>query len=122
MELVAGAEKAQSDDEDLELIVRAEELGFSEFWIGEHHTMKYENIVMPEIFIARGGRMLGFQVRVALYAHLQKLSLAFHIVFAAAGVALPVLMVLSDLKGRRTGDSDYVRLSQKLAKGTVKVT
>ncbi|MGE3314559.1 MAG: LLM class flavin-dependent oxidoreductase [Planctomycetaceae bacterium] len=40
-------------EEDLELIVRAEELGFDEFWIGEHHTMKYENIVMPEIFIAR---------------------------------------------------------------------
>src|SRR6267378_2358592 len=45
--------RAQCYDEDLELIVRAEELGFSEFWIGEHHTMKYENIVMPEIFIAR---------------------------------------------------------------------
>jgi alkanesulfonate monooxygenase SsuD/methylene tetrahydromethanopterin reductase-like flavin-dependent oxidoreductase (luciferase family) len=44
---------AQCHDEDLELIVRAEELGFSEFWIGEHHTMKYETIVMPEIFIAR---------------------------------------------------------------------
>ena len=44
---------AQCYDEDLELIVRAEELGFNEFWIGEHHTMKYENIVMPEIFIAR---------------------------------------------------------------------
>src|SRR5437016_755856 len=44
---------AQCFDEDLELIVRAEELGFSEFWIGEHHTMKYEPIVMPEIFIAR---------------------------------------------------------------------
>ena len=44
---------AQCYDEDLELIVRAEELGFSEFWIGEHHTMKYETIVMPEIFIAR---------------------------------------------------------------------
>ena len=43
----------QCYDEDLELIVRAEELGFSEFWIGEHHTMKFENIVMPEIFIAR---------------------------------------------------------------------
>lgn len=43
----------QCYDEDLELIVRAEELGFSEFWIGEHHTMKYENIVMPELFIAR---------------------------------------------------------------------
>lgn len=44
---------AQCLDEDLELIIRAEELGFGEFWIGEHHTMKYENIVMPEIFIAR---------------------------------------------------------------------
>jgi len=44
---------AQCFDEDLELIVRAEELGFGEFWIGEHHTMKYEPIVMPEIFIAR---------------------------------------------------------------------
>ena len=43
----------QCYDEDLELIVAAEELGFSAFWIGEHHTMKYENIVMPEIFIAR---------------------------------------------------------------------
>src|SRR5262245_49732399 len=43
----------QCYDEDLELIVRAEQLGFTEFWIGEHHTMKYENIVMPEIFIAR---------------------------------------------------------------------
>jgi len=44
---------AQCFDEDLELIVRAEELGFTEFWIGEHHTMQYERIVMPEIFIAR---------------------------------------------------------------------
>lgn len=44
---------SQCYDEDLELIIRAEELGFSEFWIGEHHTMQYENIVMPEIFIAR---------------------------------------------------------------------
>jgi alkanesulfonate monooxygenase SsuD/methylene tetrahydromethanopterin reductase-like flavin-dependent oxidoreductase (luciferase family) len=44
---------AQCCDEDLELAVRAEELGFAELWIGEHHTMKYETIVMPEIFIAR---------------------------------------------------------------------
>ena len=44
---------AQCCDEDLELVVRAEELGFSEFWIGEHHTMEFEPFVMPEIFIAR---------------------------------------------------------------------
>ena len=53
----------QCYDEDLELIVRAEELGFGEFWIGEHHTMKYENIVMPEIFI---GRALGETSRIRL--------------------------------------------------------
>ena len=39
--------------EDLELVILAEQLGFNEFWIGEHHTMKYETIVMPEVFIAR---------------------------------------------------------------------
>ncbi|MGD9645745.1 MAG: LLM class flavin-dependent oxidoreductase [Pirellulales bacterium] len=44
---------AQSLAEDLELVVQAEELGFDEFWIGEHHTMKYEPITMPELFIAR---------------------------------------------------------------------
>jgi alkanesulfonate monooxygenase SsuD/methylene tetrahydromethanopterin reductase-like flavin-dependent oxidoreductase (luciferase family) len=54
---------AQGYDEDLELIVRAEQLGFSEFWIGEHHTMKYETIVMPEIFI---GRALGETTRIRL--------------------------------------------------------
>jgi alkanesulfonate monooxygenase SsuD/methylene tetrahydromethanopterin reductase-like flavin-dependent oxidoreductase (luciferase family) len=44
---------AQAYEEDLELVVRAEELGFAEFWVGEHHTMRFEPIVMPEIFIAR---------------------------------------------------------------------
>jgi alkanesulfonate monooxygenase SsuD/methylene tetrahydromethanopterin reductase-like flavin-dependent oxidoreductase (luciferase family) len=54
---------AQSFDEDLELIVLAEKLGFKEFWIGEHHTMKYEPIVMPEMFIAR---VLGETSRIRL--------------------------------------------------------
>ncbi len=31
-----------------------------------------------EIYLARGGRQLGFNIRVALYAHLQRLSLAFY--------------------------------------------
>ena len=47
---------SQCFDEDIELVIRAEKLGFSEFWIGEHHTMKYESIVVPEVFI---GRVLG---------------------------------------------------------------
>src|SRR5438046_9277111 len=38
----------QCYDEDLELIVRAEELGFSEFWIGEHHTrLPHPPIAVP---------------------------------------------------------------------------
>jgi len=33
---------------------------------------------LAEIFVARGGRRLGYTMRVTLYAHLQRLSLAFH--------------------------------------------
>lgn len=53
------------------------------------------------------------------YARAQMgMSLAFHIVFAAVGVALPMLMVLSDLRYRKTRDPDYLELSKRLAKGT----
>jgi alkanesulfonate monooxygenase SsuD/methylene tetrahydromethanopterin reductase-like flavin-dependent oxidoreductase (luciferase family) len=54
---------AQCHDEDLELVVCADRLGFDDFWIGEHHTMKYETIVMPEIFI---GRALGETRRIRM--------------------------------------------------------
>lgn len=54
-----------------------------------------------------------------LYARAQMgLSLAFHIIFAAFGVALPLLMVISDVLHHRTGDLDYLALSRRLAKGT----
>ena len=33
---------------------------------------------LAEIYLARAGRRLGYSVRVTLYAHLQRLSLAFH--------------------------------------------
>jgi cytochrome d ubiquinol oxidase subunit I len=46
------------------------------------------------------------------------LSLAFHIVFAAVGVALPLLMAIADYLHLRTGDPDYRTLSKLLAKGT----
>jgi alkanesulfonate monooxygenase SsuD/methylene tetrahydromethanopterin reductase-like flavin-dependent oxidoreductase (luciferase family) len=44
---------AQCIDEDLELAVLCEELGFDDFWVGEHHSSSVENIVMPEIFLAK---------------------------------------------------------------------
>lgn len=37
---------------DLDLIVLLDELGFSEAWIGEHHSTGWENIASPEVFIA----------------------------------------------------------------------
>ena len=46
------------------------------------------------------------------------LSLAFHIVFAAMGIALPLLMVIADVLYLRTRDRDYLTLSKMLAKGT----
>lgn len=54
---------AQGYAEDIELAVRADALGFEEFWIGEHHTMKYETVVVPEVFI---GRLLGETERIRL--------------------------------------------------------
>jgi limonene 1,2-monooxygenase len=39
-------------ERDLELMVRLDELGFDEAWIGEHHSAGYEFIASPEVFIA----------------------------------------------------------------------
>ena len=54
---------AQCIDEDLELAVQCEELGFHDFWVGEHHSSSVENIVMPEIFLAK---VLGLTERIRI--------------------------------------------------------
>jgi cytochrome d ubiquinol oxidase subunit I len=46
------------------------------------------------------------------------LSLAFHIIFAAVGVALPVLMVIAEALYRRRGEAIYLELARRWAKGT----
>jgi alkanesulfonate monooxygenase SsuD/methylene tetrahydromethanopterin reductase-like flavin-dependent oxidoreductase (luciferase family) len=56
-----GKPLAQCIDEDLELAVKCEELGFHDFWVGEHHSSNVENIVMPEIFLAK---VLGLTERI----------------------------------------------------------
>jgi cytochrome d ubiquinol oxidase subunit I len=54
-----------------------------------------------------------------LYARAQMaMSLGFHIVFAAIGVALPLMMVIAEWRWRRTGDSVYRELTHRWAKGT----
>ncbi|HZT67619.1 MAG TPA: LLM class flavin-dependent oxidoreductase [Acidimicrobiales bacterium] len=39
-------------ERDMELIVRLDELGYDEAWVGEHHSAGYEIIASPEVFIA----------------------------------------------------------------------
>src|SRR5512138_919639 len=46
------------------------------------------------------------------------LSLAFHIVFAAIGVAMPLLMVVAEWRWRRTGSEVHLDLARRWAKGT----
>lgn len=46
------------------------------------------------------------------------ISLAFHIVFAEIGVAMPVMMVLAEWRWRRTGDAVWLELAKRWAKGT----
>lgn len=53
------------------------------------------------------------------YARAQMgMSLAFHMVFAAVGVALPLFMVIADARYLRTRDPDYLEFSKRMAKGT----
>lgn len=46
------------------------------------------------------------------------LSLGFHILFASAGVAMPILMVAAELAWRRTGDRTWLTLARRWARGT----
>ena len=53
------------------------------------------------------------------YARAQMgVSLAFHIVFAAVGVAMPAFMALAEWRWLRTGDAAWRELSKRWAKGT----
>jgi cytochrome d ubiquinol oxidase subunit I len=45
-------------------------------------------------------------------------SLAFHIVFAAIGVAMPLFMVIAEWRWRRSGSDVHLELAKRWAKGT----
>lgn len=44
--------RTQCFEEDIELIVRADHLGLTEAWIGQHHTLAWEPIPSNDVFIA----------------------------------------------------------------------
>lgn len=46
------------------------------------------------------------------------MSLAFHILLAVAGMAMPLLMVLAQWRHQRTGDPAALDLAKRWAKGT----
>ncbi|MGH7233411.1 MAG: cytochrome ubiquinol oxidase subunit I, partial [Nitrospiraceae bacterium] len=46
------------------------------------------------------------------------MSLAFHIIFAAVGVAMPLMMVMAEWRWLRTGQEVYLNLAKRWAKGT----
>lgn len=46
------------------------------------------------------------------------MSLGFHILFAVAGIAMPVLMVIAERRWRKTGDAVYLDLAKRWARGT----
>ena len=45
-------------------------------------------------------------------------SLAFHIVFAVIGIAMPLMMVLAERRWQVTGHAIYLDLAKRWAKGT----
>lgn len=45
-------DRTECFEEDIELIVRADELGFTEAWIGQHHSVAWEPIPSNDVFIA----------------------------------------------------------------------
>src|ERR687891_877788 len=46
------------------------------------------------------------------------MSLAFHIIFAAIGIAMPLLMIIAEWKWLRTKDARYLSLAKRWARGT----
>lgn len=46
------------------------------------------------------------------------MSLAFHIIFAAIGIAMPLLMVIAEWRWQRTREEVYLTLAKRWAKGT----
>src|SRR6188472_1838541 len=54
-----------------------------------------------------------------VYARWQMgLSLAFHIIFAVIGLAMPVMMVAAEMAWLRTRQPEYLDLARRWAKGT----
>ena len=69
-------------EEDLELVAFAEDLGYTEAWIGEHFSLPWENMPCPELFIAgalRVTQQMAFGTGVSLLAYHNPVHIAHRI-------------------------------------------
>ena len=69
-----GEQPMVSLQSDLKLVVQLDDLGFDEFWCGEHHSTGWETIASPELFLAAAAErtnriMLGTGVVSLPYHH-----------------------------------------------------
>ena len=48
-----GSDFSRTLADDLDQIVVADQLGLTEYWIGEHFTAEWENIPAPDLLIAQ---------------------------------------------------------------------
>src|SRR5438132_813953 len=66
-----------------------------------------------------GQAQVGFGMSDLLAARSQMgVSLAFHIIFAVAGIAMPVMMVVAEHRWQVTGHAIYLDLAKRWSKGT----
>ncbi len=77
-------DRTQCFEEDLELIVQADELGYTEAWIGQHHSVAWEPIPSNDVFIANAlprTRNIRFGTGVSLVPHHHPVNIAVRLAF-----------------------------------------
>ena len=123
---------AETYDEDLETVVLADRLGYSEAWIGEHFLLPWENMPAPELFIARAigeteNIVLGTGVvllalhnpvleahRLAMLDHLAKGRFYFGIGAGGGPIDFETFVIDGDLGGPRERMTECVELIVRL--------
>ena len=77
-------DRTQSFEEDIELVVRADELGFTEVWVGQHNTLAWEPIPSNDVFIANllpQTKNIRLGTGVSLVPHHHPVNIALRIAF-----------------------------------------
>jgi alkanesulfonate monooxygenase SsuD/methylene tetrahydromethanopterin reductase-like flavin-dependent oxidoreductase (luciferase family) len=77
-------DRTQCFEEDLELIVQADELGYTEAWIGQHHSVAWEPIPSNDVFIANAlprTKNIRFGTGVSLVPHHHPVNIAVRLAF-----------------------------------------